>query len=322
MKAKILIILLMISFSINANEYNTYELENVHDFKASHYGVGGDRDLSLILEGTNPGPDGPGLFFIEDQLAISDQAYWNDQRRTIFLTKDYNFEKILQDSFFGMNVIRFENIYIGENASFIQLFSIVDKWEMEMYSSQDRISIIKSANDIYYQDDTLFIYDKSNTLWAIKGPSMDDSQNKANLIKEEDIVREIKDGVFKGLTIDDKKRLFLNNELQTIKYKTFVKYWSEKSPDLIGNILDGVYSFERLSKSNYSNYLGRDSDDNYYWSSRKTIVVFNNEGLLIERFKFDSKKSDTFPAVSPEGDIFFMNYDTDKVTLYKIPRQW
>ena len=69
--------------------------------------------------------------------------------------------------------------------------------------------------------------------------------------------------------------------------------------------------------------IGRYSDGNYYWDlGGSHMTVFRPNGILFEFFQYNEDLSDSTPAVSPSGDIYFMHYGEDKVTLYKIERQW
>jgi len=71
------------------------------------------------------------------------------------------------------------------------------------------------------------------------------------------------------------------------------------------------------------NKIGTDIYGNTYWTSWNTdIAVFNKDGFMIDLFVASRSKSSTTPAVSPSGDVYFMGYGEDNVTLYKIKRQW
>jgi len=318
------LVLLSCLYNLIAIEYNTYDMEVEHVFSAANLNAKTDNDLAIITFGQNPGASGPGLFFFYDTLVISDQAYWNDDRRTIFLKEDYSFDKIFVGSFYqSINYIN-NNLIFGLGYDDITCFSMNnDEMKNKFKIKNSSLSAFDSQyKDFYYQDNTLFIVDKNDTLWGIRNPGLDINENKKNIITEEEIIEEINSGKYKGLTIDTEKRLFLDGELQTLQYKVFVDYWSENSTKISGSIKGYEYTFEELLKSNYSNFLGKDLDGNNYWASRKTLIVFNKTGNIIERARFDIYKSNTYPAVSPSGDVYFMGYGEDNVTLYKIKRQW
>lgn len=322
MKNNILgILLLIIVLPICAVEYNTYEMEEVHIFSASHFRAGGELDLTVNNHpGSGDLSHGPALFFKGNQMVLSDEVYY-EKRRTIFLNKDFTFNKIHNGSFYNMNVVKFSDAFIGINPSNLKYIDSSKGWDTKFSSSQDVYSILQGYKDVYYQDDTLFIYDKDFKLWAIKDPSLDNDKNLANIIKEDEIIKEINTGKYKDLTIDDEKRLLLNGKLQTTNISTFFKYTEIK---------EGIKLplFEKGNKENFfirnnASFLQRDHDGNTYWYYNNRILVSDIKGIpqhniLLNKVFFIP----SYPAVSPQGDIFFLNYGEDKVILYKIPRKW
>lgn len=319
---KLIVTIIFLKISIcYAVEYNSYEMEVEHVFPASHFRNESESHLGLDHVPGGGDPYGPTMFFDNELLVVADRI--GKPGRTIYLNQDYTFGEITKGLIWKAHLLKRSNFYIGsstegffaftkENNSFTTVFSV------DIYSSE----LLRNSKDYYYQYNTLFFYDKNDKLWAIKNPGLDEKENRKNLVSEEVIIEEINNGVYEDLTIDSKNRLFYEGDLQTISYRKFVQYWSEKNDNISGYVNDGTYTYSKLLKSNYSNYLGVDSDNNHYWSSRRTVIVFSEEGKILDRVRFDIDSSDTYPAVSPDGDVFFMDYGIDKVTLYKIKRKW
>lgn len=321
MKIKLLLIFLfLITLYAYSIEYNTYDMEQVFAFKASNLGLDNISDLAIV-ENPRAGEElGPVIYFDKESLVIADQA--NKYRRTIYLNDDFTFDKIVKDSFYASKNQSFEDYIIGRGKSHITLFDKTPKWEVRFWLSDDDFIFLRRYKDSFYQENTLFIFDENNTLWAIKDPSLDNEKNKANIISEEDIIKDINEGKYKGLTIDDKKRLFLDGELQTINYKTFMSLLLDKNQKIAGKIKGFVYEYSLLARFAITTYSCKDNDGNNYWSTDRTFIIYSPDGKLVDLFRYDSNLSDTYPAVSPEGDIYFLKYGEDKVTLYKIKRQW
>ncbi len=317
-KIFILLILIISINNIFGIEYNTYDMEVEHVFKASHLGVDSVDDLAINKHPGGEDASGPAIFFKNENLIVSDQTRMN--MRTIILNKDYSFKKIVVNSFFRANIVHYDNVIIGMR--FHETVNIFDQnFVQKSWLSYDNISFFNGYKDLYYKDNTLFITDNSYKLWGIRNPSLDINENKKNIMTEEEIIEEINSGKYKGLTIDSEKRLFLDGELQTIQYMKYILQFQNKK-DIAGTIKKFNYNYETLAKFSMDTYLGKDHDENCYWSSSRTIMVFNKNGKLLNLFRFDEDKSNTYPAVSPSGDIYFMGYGTDNVTLYKIKRQW
>lgn len=302
-----------------AIEYNKYEMESEHVFNASHFGHNDENDIGVNLYPGGEDSLGPGLFFIKKQIIISDQS--RKKNRTIYLNNNYSFDKIFEKSFVQSTVYNFINVALGNRFNkFISIYNI-EPYEPITFLSYSDFHFLSSYRDVYYQDNTLFVHDKNFKLWAIRNPGMDTNENRKNVISEEYIIKEIKSGKYEGLTIDDKKRLFKDGELQTVNIKRFFEYYNEQ-------ISDPLPILNKKNKENFyirnnAVYLGRDEQGFTYWYDNNRVLVVDdnhtpiNDILLTKEFMLY-----TNPAISPKGDIFFLDYGTDKVTLYKIKRQW
>jgi hypothetical protein len=70
-------------------------------------------------------------------------------------------------------------------------------------------------------------------------------------------------------------------------------------------------------------YVGKDSDQNYYWTlDLRIICIFNKIGELIDIFSFDITKTKKIPTIHPSGDVYFLDYDENGCYLYRIKRIW
>ncbi len=309
---RILVLLFILEVSAFGIEYNTYEMNVKHEFNASYRGRDSESDFAVEFGTQGPGPYGPSIYFFNENLVVSDEVI----NRTIYLNDDFSFNEIKDISFSDSIVYKMDNRLLGVSYDGI---TIIKNWEYESVIDTYSLTMFKEYKSILYINEYIFIHDKEGVLWAINKPSM--GSNLTNLLSEEETIKLIQNGLIDNLTVDSKKRLFLDGKLQTLDYKTFYEYYKSLKPGL-----------EKLSKlefqvtaktSSMMDYISTDKDDNSYWvMGHKYICIFDNEGLLFEFFEYDRKKSSTYPAVSPEGDVYFMKHGEDKVTLYKIERQW
>ena len=312
-------IIMVISSSLFAIEYNQYEMKRVHEFSAEN----GEKDIDKVglgfaFEG-GLSAGGPAIFFDENNFVLADQ----EKGRTIYLNNDYSFKKIYKKSFY-LNSIYFNpsSYFMGlTTEGHIGIFDKTNGWELIVQISVDNLSFLRNSKSAFYHSHILFIHDKDGKLWSIKTPSLDDAKNRKNLLNEEKTLALFKDGDIDGLTIDSEKRLFLNGELQTLDYKTYINYYSVNK-NIAGTIRNFNYTYDYLKTFQLDDFLGKDKYGNKYWGYRGAFMVFNNNGGMIDFSTYTSKKSSTTPAVSPSGDIYFMHHGEDKVTLYKIERQW
>lgn len=318
---KILLVFILSCIKLYSIEYNSYPLEVEHVFNSSFKGKNHEDDLASDFF-TAQFPKGPLIYFDEEELVIGDQA--RKDSRTIYLNDNYGFNRIYDYSFFQAEIISFNNFFVGYNYYSIITYDNTKGWEKISKLKFRDFPPLLNFKDLYYQDNTVFVLSNTNVWYAFKEPGLDYEENFDTMINEEEIIEAINNGEYEGLTIDDNKRLFLNGELQTINYNTFTKYWLEKQKilDLPKPNVNFTMTIDDL-KTGSEDLLGIDSDGNSYWSSWNTdIAVFDKNGFLIELFVVSREKSSTNPAISPDGDVYFLQHEQDKITLYKIARQW
>ncbi len=319
MKNVYLAILIIYTSNIFAIEYNQYEMKTEHVFSAEN----GEQDIDKVglgfaFEG-GLSAGGPTIFFDDNNLILADQ----EKSRTIFLNDDYTFNEFFAKSFYLSNIYFIPSFYFMgiTTEGHIGIFNKKNGWELIVLLSVDNLAFLRNSKSAFYHSNILFIHDENGKLWSIKNPGLDDSKNRKNLLDEKKTLALFKNGDIDGLTIDSEKRLFLNGELQTLDYAIFYSYYKSLHPEL--EKLTKL-QFQISSKTaNMMTYLNKDSDLNTYWDmGGKYIAIFNDSGLLFDFFEYDGDKSSTTPAVSPSGDIYFMHHGEEKVTLYKIDRQW
>jgi len=165
---------------------------------------------------------------------------------------------------------------------------------------------------------------------SIINPGPNSDENNRNILNQEQtlaLFNEPEKYGLEGVTIDDRNRLFIDGELQTKDYKTFYSYWMEQmdfsDPD--DYRLSEIHKYRpiNIKSAEYVHFLGIDNIKNMYWrAGNKTILVFDDSGRIKFRFEFDFLKSKTQPAIHPSGDVYFLDYDTEGVYVYRIQNVW
>jgi len=313
----IIISMVFLVLNLNAIEFNTYDMEIEHVFKASLLGEDDVNNLAVDLYSMGGEVSrGPSLFFLENDLIVHDEA---GKYRTVLLDTDYSFKETYDYCIYNSTFYNFNNTILGMNS--YNGIKIVENKEIISDISFTNLSFLRNNKDLYYQDNTLFIFDKDNNLWGIKNPGLDNDENRKNIVKEEEIIKEITEGKYKGLTIDSKKRLFLDGELQTINIITYFDYLKDKTnTDL--PILNKKNK-ENFYISNNTVFIAKDNKGFSYWYKNNRILIVSDKNIPVIDYLITKEfRLDTYPAVSPEGDIYFMKYNEDNVTLYKIARKW
>lgn len=317
MKNIYLIVLLLVSINIFTIEFNNYDMEQVKEYTVTQ-----DENSTEGFDIPRGSGDigSPNPYFLGKQLVVSD--HYN--KRTVYLDNEYNISEIFNNKFIYANRFYIFNNYVLGEATFS--FSIAKDNLMIsdiLTISHDIESVLLRAKSYFYHSNILFVHANDGKLWSIKNPGLDANKNKANLLNQED-TRALfaESGNIDGLTIDSENRLFLKGELKTVNYNTYTTYVASKNRGIAGTIKGFDYTYDLLAKFKYQSFIGSDIDKNIYWSSDRTILIYNKNGQLIESFRFDSNKSSTKPTVSPAGDIYFMEINIDNIKLHKINRKW
>ena len=184
------------------------------------------------------------------------------------------------------------------------------------------------ARSFWYHNGIIFFHDIENRLVSITEPSTDPAVNRASFrTTEQTRALFLPDSGFdlEGLTIDEQDRLFLDGELATLDYPTFLGYW-QGVHQAAGNsaALELLAGWPSVVCPDRTGFVGRDADGNWYWNDNIAMLVFTPAGELLEFFVFPEEKITTRPAVSPEGDVYVMHYtySYSDVEIYRVTRRW
>jgi len=142
--------------------------------------------------------------------------------------------------------------------------------------------------------------------------------------KTRELFRDEPQLVSSGLAIDDKDRLFLDGQLVTHDFPTFVGYFRNKNGNLKKS---GLAANLQLDPNNIGAdgiyYLGQDIVGNWYWGDNTGAFVFSRDGVLIDYFFVDWGKYRTGkPLVTENGNLYFLCYGTNKITLALVENVW
>lgn len=331
MKQLLYYILLLLSTKIFSMEYNTYEMVQQKEFGVTRDNSDNEK-LGVEFKQGYSGSYGPSLFFDSNNLTISD--FHNNR----FLLLDGNFDVIKNITFeINSNVAGNNFRHYFDSDGIIDLglhilgyaadsgISIFDKETDKIISKINfytDFNFLANFRSIFYYKNILFIHDKNGKLWSIKNPELDQKKNKINLLSEENTISLIKKGDLQDITIDDKKRIFLNGKLQTKNITNYYEYKIKLRKNDSKPKLDKNYT-EDYFISNNAIFIGSDNDNNIYWYFNSGVLVSNEDGWPIMVFTIsDQKKVSSAPAVSPDGNVYFLQHSPDKVTLFKVVRRW
>lgn len=300
-------------------EINTYDMQIVKEYETARGASGNYNTLGTqFLRNSGPTPTGPSLGYFNNCLHIIDYH----RNRTLELDNGYNFEAKFDYNFHEAVIYQMDEALVGiDNFSTISI--VKDNEEISYIDLYDyNINALNTPRSVLFYQNTLFIHDKEGSLLSLVNPGLDNKENRKNLRNQEETIKTINDGEFEGLTTVEENRLFIDGELKTINYKTYIKYYAGINGKEAGNIRGFKYNYDFLEKFRFDQYIGKDELNYQYWGYRGAIMIFNKLGKMVDFFKYDSEKSSTSPVVSSEGDIYFLKHEEDKVTLYEISRQW
>lgn len=310
-----------------------FKLFNEVQFKTFSFGI---ESFQL---GFNRNPDpmqdrGPQSIIFDDKgrLVI------NDTHKSRLLLFDLKFELIneidLKDyskSLFSSTYDSYidENKYNGTVASKEVISLEKDgtlSFNLDLYESPIHKEL--DTGNFHILDNNVFYNLKSGEWILFYDLDSDQKKNIKNMYKGDELVtfleKESKniESDFYGVSIHS-NFLKKGDELITRDFQTYIKYWSDVNSKVKypNNAIDMTY--DDFKKYKNIRYIGEDLDGNLYWlSGRKRFLVSNKDGWFIAGFLYNYKNSKVLPTIHPSGDIYFMNYDSEEVNLYKIPRQW
>jgi len=312
MKRLFLLSLIFLSVFIYSEEYNVYNFITVKSFNHEELGF----DIS-----TEDGPNGPQLVYGNNTMIINDSR----ERRLAFLDKDFNIKEYVAKERSGLNFVYSRN---NETliTSFIHHVLIIDRLtgEREFFVMVRDLPNINKPFDPFYFDDYLFLKTNGNELLALE--LSDDLPREVKNVLDETQIRNLILTLpeLSDISIDSKNRIFLNGELQTRDYETFYRYWEEKNGSIekVGNASE-ITTSTSINLHSGTSFVGRDNNGNVYWNDGMAILIFNNNGNLIDKFYLNPEMYfSCTPVVDPVGNIYFFKYRSDRIELNKISRQW
>jgi len=316
MKNRIFILLCSLCFSIFAQDYHVYDLIKVNQ-------IPNGNDPGMIRAYQPNTEDGRPTGMIFDDFG---NLYIADADKKSLVVTDENFRFIRNQKYY------FAHSGVDANIDGLFLDYSRDSICMSLDSGEESFFVnpFQSRNSIkssiMYEMNSFF-YDKEGNIYCIPDPGSDYATfdaKKVKLYKNQEVVALFESGSgvnMKGLTIDEEYNLFdPEGNLLVRDLDRFYNYWKNHSDINAFNKLDitadEIYTYD-------STFMGRDNKNNYYWSNYIAVIVTNSRGQLLDLFLPNApKKSRTRPAVHPNGDVYFLDYDTDWVYLYKVTRQW
>lgn len=300
--------LIILNTSLFSLEHNTYPINIVKEYE----------NLTVEL-GAYEGPRGPSLFFDGTKIIFIDHL----SKRAIYLDEEYNFGNIIDIPYIPSTLYKQGEYLIGLSYSrSIRIYDTNDNWKLLTEIRSSDFTQFKDQKLILYIDNTMIILDRFNQIWYLKNPVLDEYQNRKSLFKEPNSIDYISSGNINEVTIDNEKRLFINNILQTYNLETFYTYHS-KDRRVDNKPKTSIEIPVEIFIKNRSTLFGTDENNNTYWRSYNAILILDKNSWPID-FIIPPKdiKTEGTPIVSKRGDIFFISYEKDKVKLYQMKREW
>jgi hypothetical protein len=323
----LIILFLLILASSFGQDYNSYQIEEIAMFS-----FGQEPGELMKNENFFPGFEamGPGAICFDEKGNFFVYDKWKS--RVVGFNQSYEYKEEYLDSGFGYEFTQEWHNEIGMiqkiNDGVIKYF-IVPKILVNQSGTYSFIDLFsssfnKSVREFNFLTNSgcVFFWLKDGSILSILNPGPDPAANNRRILNTEQtlaLFEEPQKYGLEGVTIDDKNRLFLYGELQTRDYKTFYEYWNELHNELYKHKFNPL----KLKSASYATYLNIDTNKNTYWDiGGLYIYVFDSDGWVIELFKYQDSKSKTCPAIHPNGDVYFLDYDVENVYLRRIKNVW
>jgi hypothetical protein len=308
MKSKFILAVLSISFMVVAQEYNIYSMQKI--IEISNGVDAGEIDAWEDVGDENPTGmifDRRGFLFFSD----------TDRGIIIVLNDTLDFVRSIDNSYSYAGIDYTDGFLFQSYRQFRQYIS----WDNHNLSIKMdlRGRLGERNSSVFYQMHSFF-YDGEGNIYCIPDPGPDYAtfdDDRATVYQNEEVVAlfEPDSGVdMKGLTIDEDYNLFdFQGNLVVRDLGRFYDYWSRiedlDERNLTDTPAEEIYTYP-------SQFMGRDANNNYYWSNYSAVIVSNNRGQILDLFlPNDTSKSETRPAVHPNGDIYFLDYDDEWVYI-------
>jgi len=343
----VILFLIVIQYVMVAEKYHTYNLELVATLPVGE----GEGELKVEYA-PDPNPsafafDKNGNLYISD-LMIGKLVKYNPQ---------FKYEKEFYDGYSGGA----RQLFINENGEFLiynaTTFAVDDsngnkKIQINLYESKYRDKISGDPSFVYY-DNIVFANLSDGSIISIPEPEKDKEKNKDKILGSEKTKQYIEDKAnqnkFRNFNLSisgtngNDKQMNVQNDIiidGNIETRDFRKYYNHiktkkkdksKTDSKSNNFLSDLFSSKIdinpdtfISNNRDLHYLGKDQNKNVYWKDVDLVVIFNNEGELLDAFKFKQKKIHMLipPTIHPSGDVYYLYYDDNNVYLYRIKRVW
>ncbi|MDC7125256.1 MAG: hypothetical protein PQJ46_06805 [Spirochaetales bacterium] len=302
-------------------------------------------DYKEISDGNDVRPTG--FCFDENgNLYICDNVNW----RICIFDKDLNFIRAIEDSpiveAVDMEVIDGDIIADFGISGIMKMDS--DGNEIFTISTMGKAIESEISDDGFFIDgDMVFAYKDDGGLVGFKNPGVDNVKNFKNILDTDSVVEEILKNhpnlkIEKGAV--EQKRSFSSSGVpqRTTSSDNGYHIYQNGEPlyrdydrfkEIVG-LDDGVLTRAVSESNEYSVYFEKykkysmkinvpNKEGNTFWEVRsRRYIVLNELGLPIAGFKLNQLYRAPGAAMSPEGDVYYLNSDDTGHHLYKIERDW
>lgn len=187
---------------------------------------------------------------------------------------------------------------------------------------------VDSSRRYLWIKNILFFTTTDGRLWGILDPGSKEYHVKEDILNADSLRRIIAEdprGVYDGLVLDDKDRIFVDAGLVTGRFDVFFEYWEEQHkeqggfPSLENVHLDDTYWYKRHDSVDY---MGRDTDGNIYWNTGSRILIYDRYGWLFDALELKDGLYKVPPVVSRKGDIYVLYFKDGVYELKRTARVW
>ncbi|WP_020614629.1 SH3 domain-containing protein [Sediminispirochaeta bajacaliforniensis] len=321
------LLLITYLYPVVAEPYHRYQEEEVATFS-----IGKERNEFMYKKNHDPGANaGPSsmAFSKEGELFISDtwnyaikglNQLWSVEEVIGCKDEYYNFLEsyfleVDTATIFGMQSSNAYGIVNRQGEKVIEIDFHLDS--MAEIREKDASNVVSYKRYIFQ-----WLKDGGIVCFYKEGEETKEVRNE----EVQELIKNDPRGDLAGLSINEENRLFIEGRPLTRDYKTYIQYFLDTyniEEDLQYRD-DKRHIFRPLKQTSGNlSLIGEDSDGNWYWDVlRKYVFIFNKEGWVLDVFQYDDNISSTLPAVHPSGDIYFLDYDTEGVYLYRIENVW
>ena len=266
--------------------------------------------------------DSSGKFYISDVINCRINIY----------DKDFSFLRHIDNSNIKEQLYFTYKINVNSQSDIIiysdgyGLLKIDKDGKLLFYKKNSELpSNIVGGYDFFKLDNIVLLYDKDNNKIKMiddtgkiitlkqyldnKNETPTDKTRSDNILVKEGIV------LFDNKILSDLLNDHLNEKIQMTIDSTSVKYTRNS------------YQIEDLSRYEPASFIGFDDEGNSYWNSRidrdrtkKVILILANSGKVLDCFY--NKIIQSIISISPNGDVYFLDYNNRGAKLYKTSRNW